>query len=382
MIRTYRYPLRPTRAQEAVLTEWLAKCCQLYNAALEQRIAAWKTQRVSLSRYDQQKQLTELRSSDADWVNMACCAQRSALERIDRAFKSFFRRARAGECPGFPRYKKSQRYDSFSIHTGQGGGSVDGKFVRVPKLGKIRYHRYREHLGKVVHIHISGLPSGWSVSLTCDIGLAPSKNQPMSMVGIDVGLETFATLSNGERLDRPGYGRDGSYVISRRQRSFSRKRQGSNSSRAAKRLIAIAHEHIRNQRIDFARKLAAALYSRFDMIAHEDLQIARMVHGNLAKYIYDAAWGQFLDALRSKAENAGKWCIAVDPRWTSQICAACGTVVKKELSEREHRCDCGFVAHRDHNAALNILARGLRVGQLTEATRVAEPVEAVSTELS
>lgn len=119
--------------------------------------------------------------------------------------------------------------------------------------------------------------------------------------------------------------------------------------------------------VPFARKLACALFARFDLIAHEDLRIARMVHGNLAKSIHDAAWGQFLGALQSKAESAGKWCVPVDPRGTSQACAACGAVAKKELPEREHRCDCGFIAHRDVNAAQNILARGLRVGLLTEA---------------
>jgi len=122
---------------------------------------------------------------------------------------------------------------------------------------------------------------------------------------------------------------------------------------------------MRNLRRDFARKLACILYARFDLIAYEDLQIASMARSSFSKLINDAAWGQFLRALQSKAEGAGKWCVPVDPRGTSQACSACGAVVKKELRQREHRCDCGFVTHRDHNAALNVLARGLRVGQLT-----------------
>ena len=102
-----------------------------------------------------------------------------------------------------------------------------------------------------------------------------------------------------------------------------------------------------------------------------------MVHGNMAKSIYDAAWGQFLRALQSKAEGAGKWCVPVDPRGTSQRCSSCGTVLKKALDERQHRCpSCGFVAHRDHNAALNIIALGLSAGQLTEASSVeVKPIE-------
>jgi putative transposase len=188
------------------------------------------------------------------------------------------------------------------------------------------------------------------------------------VVGVDVGLEAFATLSTGERVENPRYGREAQEVLARRQRSLAKKKRGSSSRKEAKRLVARAYERIRNQRLDHARKLACTIFSRFDLVAHEDLQIARMVRGNMAKSIHDAAWGQFLRALQSKAEGAGKWCVPVDPRGTSQACAACGAVAKKELSERVHRCDCGFVAHRDHNAALNVLARGSRVGQLTEAS--------------
>ncbi len=234
----------------------------------------------------------------------------------------------------------------------------------------MRFHKYRELQGVVRHVSISRTSRGWSVSFVCDLGEAPPKTPVRSMVGVDVGIEAFATLSNGERVENPRYGKGSQAILARRQQSLARKRRGSNSRKEARALVARIHERIRNQRVDFARKLACAIFSRFDLVAHEDLQIARMVRGNLAKSIHDAAWGQFLRALHSKAENAGKWCVSVDPRGTSQACAACGAVVRKELSEREHRCDCGFVAHRDHNAALNVLARGSRAGLLTEALRV------------
>ena len=216
-------------------------------------------------------------------------------------------------------------------------------------------------------VRIGRSASGWYVAFVCDLGAAPEKIAVRNAIGIDVGLEAFATLSNGERVENPRYGRDGAAVLAMRQQRVSRRRKGSKSRQMAKVLVGRAHEAIRNRRVDHARKVAKEIVGRFDLIAHEDLVISRMVHGNLAKSIYDASWGLFLRCLASKAEEAGKHVIAVDPRGTSQQCSQCGTVVKKTLSDREHRCGCGCVLGRDHNAALNIIARGLRVGQLTEA---------------
>ena len=375
MIRTYRYPLRQTKDQEAILDAWRVACQRLYNAALEERRDAWRKQRVSITRIDQQKELTQLRATDQEWAAIPAWVERSALARLEEAFRGFFRRVKSGQTPGFPRFRSRDRYDSFDF--GSCVPRVENSRVNIPKLGMVKFHKYREMRGKVKLVRIGRSARGWYVSFVCDVGAAPEKVAVRSTVGIDVGLEAFATLSNGERVDNPRFGREAQEDLARRQRSLARKKRGSMSRGRATLLVARAYERIRNQRQDFARKLACDLFSRFDLIAHEDLAISRMVHGNLAKSIHDAAWGQFLGALQSKAENAGKWCVPVDPRGTSQTCPQCGTVAKKELSEREHRCDCGFSAHRDHAAALVILGRGLRPGQLTEASKEAEPYECV-----
>ena len=374
MIRAFHYPLHPTKDQEATLKAWLAACQQLYNGALQHRRDAWRRQRVSIQYYDQQRELTELRASDPEWAAIPAWVERSALTRLDRAFNSFFRRVQSGQTPGFPRFKSRDRYDSFDL--GSNLPRINGDRVHLPKLGPVKFHKYRELRGEVRHVSVSRTARGWSISFVCDLGAAPVKVSVRSTVGVDVGLEAFATLSNGERVENPRFFRAGEEILARRQQSLARKRRGSSSRRAAKRLVARAHEHIRNQRLDFARKLTCALFDRFDLVAHEDLTISRMVHGNLAKSIHDAAWGQFLGALACKAESAGKWCVPVDPRGTSQTCPSCGTVAKKMLEEREHRCSCGFSAHRDHAAALNVLALGLSAGQLTEASSVeVKPIE-------
>jgi putative transposase len=361
MIRTFCYPLRPTKVQEATFNVWLGACQQLYNGALQHRSDAWSKRRVSITRISQQKELTELRASDPEWAAIPVEVERSALTRIDRSFKSFFRRVKDGQTPGYPRFRSRDRYNSFEL--GSWIPRVDGDRLNVPKLGMVKFHKYRELRGTVKLVRIGRSAHGWYVSFVCDLGEALTKIPVRSTVGVDVGLEVFATLSTGERVENPRFLRASEEVLARRQRSLARKRRGSNSRREAKRLVARVHEHIRNQRLNFARKLACDLFSRFDLVAHEDLEIARMVRGNLAKSIHDAAWGQFLRALRDKAESAGRWCVPVDPRGTSQRCSGCGRTVVKDLSEREHRCDdCGLVLHRDENAALNIEALGLSVG--------------------
>ena len=234
----------------------------------------------------------------------------------------------------------------------------------MPKLGAVKLKLYRPLCGKVLEVTIRREADGkWYACFVCDLGdaLAKVAVRPARMAGIDVGLSTFATVTDGvgvELVPNPRYFRHGEERLAGRQGRLATKRRGSRSRRRARGLVAKAHRHIRNQRLDHARKLAVRLYERYDFIAHEDLAISRMVHGSLAKSIHDAAWGVFLRALACKAEEAGKWCVPVDPRRTSQICSACGALVPKELSERVHRCACGVELDRDVNAALNVLALG------------------------
>jgi putative transposase len=367
MIRTFRYPMQLTRKQETTLISWLSLCGELYNAAIQERRDAWKKRGVSVGLYDQFNELTELREADPEWASVPHRLARSVLVRVERAYRGFFRRVKCGEKPGYPRFRASSRYRSFGLE-GTDVPRINGSRVRLPKLGFVRFNKYRELRGEVRSVHVRREAGGWSISFVCDLGDAPAKVPVRAAVGIDVGLESLATLSTGEQIENPRFYREAQDVLARRQRVVARKRRGSSSRARARQLVARANEHIRNQRLDYARKVAAFLFSRFDLIAHEDLAIAHMVRGNLAKSIYDAAWGILIGALTSKAEEAGKWCVPVDPRGTSQRCSGCGSVVPKGLSQREHRCDrCGLVLHRDENAARNVLALGLSAGQLTEA---------------
>jgi putative transposase len=200
----------------------------------------------------------------------------------------------------------------------------------------------------------------WFVCFACDVGSATPKRSAVTVTGFDLGLTTFAVLADGSEVANPRHTRRGAESLARAQRVLSRKTNGSNSRQKAKLAVARVHERIGNARRDFHHKTARALVDKYDLIAHEDLSISRMVHGNLAKSIHDVGWGQFISILTRKAEEAGVTVIAVDPRNTTRECSTCGAVVRKTLADRTHSCVCGCVLGRDHNAALNILARGLR----------------------
>jgi putative transposase len=380
MIRTFRYPLYPTTAQAATFDAWRVACQQTYNAALQHRNGAWeheKRQRQAaedrgierrftkaVTLYDQYKELALARQSNPDLAAVSSEALRSAVRRLDGAYKAFFRRCKAGETPGYPRFRALDRYDSFevgSVKPKAGRHGTRSACVRIPSLGLVRFHEYRPLRGKVLTTTIRRTAGKWFVCFACDLGDAPSKVAVRNTVGIDVGLTTFATLSDGTEFENPRHYRAGEAQLAVRQRSFARKQRGSNSRRHAKLLVVKAHEYIRNQRLDHARKLAAVLVAKYDLIAYEDLNIRGMVralNGHLSKSINDAAWGKFIHALTCKAEEAGKWCVPVDPRGTSQRCSMCGATVAKTLSDRVHRCACGHVEGRDLNAAKNILALG------------------------
>jgi putative transposase len=177
-----------------------------------------------------------------------------------------------------------------------------------------------------------------------------------------MGLESFATLANATMIHNPRCYRKAEAYLRRCQRRVFRRKQGSNRRRKAMKLLAKAHMKVKRQRNDFHHKEALSLVRQYDTVYFEDLQTANLLKNHhLAKSISDAGWSQFLSILAFKAANAGKQAVAVPPAYTSQTCSGCGREVSKGLSVRWHHCpyeDCGTSLHRDHNAAVNILALG------------------------
>jgi putative transposase len=359
VLRTFKYPLLPNISQECTLDDWRQQCCTLYNAALEQRITWWRSQQRTVTRFDQTAELTDLRAADSAWSAVPVEVQRSALRRLDLAYAAFFRRVARGEKSGFPRFRSVRRYDSFDF----GCVKVTKDRVHIPKLGHVKMNLYRPIEGTIKRATIKRDNAGkWWVNFQCDLGPAPAKCEIRSSVGIDLGLTNLATRSDGKTIANHRFGKRATDLLAKRQRNLARKQKGSKNREKARILVAKAHSHVANQRLDQARKEAKKLFEEFDEVSYEDLSVQKLASGRFSKSMHDAAWGVFNRCCASKAEYAGKHHTPRDHRRTSQRCNQCGTRVKLTLAERTFRCpSCGLEIDRDHNAAINI--RSARPGR-------------------
>jgi putative transposase len=358
--KTYKERLRPTPAQERALEAVLWRCRVLYNIALEQRITAWQRRHVSVSRFEQEAELKDIRFAFPEYAAIHSHVLQDVLTRLDRAYQAFFRRTQRSEKAGFPRFKGCTRYHSFTFKECGNGARLDNGFLVLSTMGRISVHWLRPIEGTPKTVTISKEADGWYLAISCaEVPLHPLPPTGQE-TGIDLGLESFATLADGTRILTPGCYRKAEAYLRRRQRRVARRKKGGHRRRKAVALLAKAHQHIANQRRDFHHKEACKMVRAYDVIYHEDLRVANMVQNHyLAKSISDAGWSAFLAILTFKAVGAGKRVQTVNPALTSQACSGCGVTVQKGLSVRWHSCpDCGTSLHRDHNAALNTLQLG------------------------
>jgi putative transposase len=370
--KTFKYKLQPTPAQEWELERILMLCRTLYNTALEQRIAAWQRCRVSVSRFQQEAELKSIRAELPEYAAIHSHVLQDVLARLDKTYQAFFRRVKAGQTPGFPRFKGRDRFHSFTFKEYGNGARLDNGVLVLSKIGRIAVRWSRPIEGAPKTVTFSKEADGWYVAFSC----VEVACQPLPLTGqetgIDLGLESFATLANGSQITNPRIFRVAELNLKRAQRRVSRRKKFSNRRKKAVVLLAKAHAKVRRARQDSHHKTALALVRQYDTIYHEDLQTANMVQNHhLAKSIADAGWSAFLAILSFKAVEAGKTVVAVPPAFTSQACSGCGVLVQKGLSVRWHSCPaCGASLHRDHNAALNILRLGQesRAGQALQAS--------------
>jgi putative transposase len=372
-VRVITAKIYPNEAQVKTLESWLRTCCWVYNRALEQRIKAHKRRNETAGFYSQCTLLTGWRERVPQLESVPLAFQRDALRRVDRGMQAFFRRVKAGAKPGFPRFRPHHRYNSLEC-LAIGKYVRSGDFLNVPKLGLIKFRAGNQSFrGTQKLLRIIRRASGWFVQVLIDDGRAIPQPQPIdSSIGVDVGLTTFATLSNGERIENHRWGRKSGRKLRSAQRRLSRTAKRSRNRRKAIARVQRVHEKIAAQRKDFAHRASRRIINRFNLIAVEKLNIKGLARTKLAKSIADAAWGQFIWQLMYKAEWAGRHLVQVDPRGTSQECPDCGATKKKKLSERTHACTCGLVCDRDHAAARVILLRA--VG----SSRGKSPVEEVT----
>jgi putative transposase len=359
--KTFKYKLKPTAEQERELERVLGLCRRLYNTALEQRQTAYERCGLSLSRYGQEAELKDIRAEMPEYAAIHSHVLQDVLARLDKAFQAFFRRVKAGQTPGYPRFHGAARYNSLTYKEFGNGATLDNGFLVLSKIGRIAVRWSRSIEGTPKTVAVSREADGYYVCFSCaDV---PVRSLPATgqETGIDLGLESFATLANGTMIHNPRCYRRAERRLKTAQRCVSRRTKGSTRRRKAVQLLARAHQKVQRQRRDFHHQVALQLVRENDAIYHEDLQTANLVKNHhLAKSISDAGWSAFLRILSFKAACAGRRLVAVPPAYTSQTCSGCGVLVHKGLSVRWHACpDCGASLHRDHNAARNIERAGL-----------------------
>ncbi|MFG2795090.1 RNA-guided endonuclease InsQ/TnpB family protein [Streptomyces sp. NPDC048419] len=396
MIFAYKFLMRPTVSQQAALGEMLRDHCSLYNGALAERRNAYRHASKTSIKYGQQSaQLKDIRAFDPERQGRwSFSSQQATLRRLDKAFAAFFRRVKSGDKPGYPRFRGVNWFDTVDFPKDKDGCRWDSTphdpvtRVRFQGVGYVKVNQHRPVLGKVKTLSVKREGKRWYVVLTAEQAQPEPLPATGSVVGIDMGIASFLTTSNGEHVENPRHARKAAAQLEPAQHKLSRlgrvrrEERTANHQRAVQR-VADLHRKVRRQRLDHAHKTALALVRDHDLIAHEDLKIRNMVkaptprpdpetpgsflpNGSAAKAglnhsISDAGWGVFLTILHAKAESAGRNVIAVDPRNTSRTCPECGHVSaeNRPTQEKFHCVSCGHLAHADTVGALNVLRAGL-----------------------
>ena len=402
MRRAYKFRLYPTKKQEQTLFWTLARCRELYNAALSEWKDAYKlyirtqlrvkaeseqvtavmmmaNRRVkTVSYYEQKRTLPEIKDLREEYQQIHSQVLQDVLLRLKRAFDGFFRRLHNGEDPGYPRFQGRNRYNSFTYP--QGGYSVDVREKRatltLSKIGPIKLKLHREMEGQIKTCTIKYEAGQWYAVFSCDVEQLDPLPTIDSEVGIDLGITHFAAVSDSTFIESPNYYRKAQACLRRNQRALTRKKQGSHRREKARKAVAKAHRKVANQRRDFHHKQAKKLITDHQVLVFEDLHLTNLLHrpkakknkdgtylpngaaakGGLNKSLLDNGLGQFMQIVTYKAACAGRQVYMVNPNKTSQICSACGKIgPHKDLSERVHICiHCGVALDRDENAAINI----------------------------
>jgi putative transposase len=381
-IKAFKYRLSPNKATAEKL-QWVSdRCRELYNAALAERKEAWRMAGKSIGYYEQKRDLVDIKNEiRPEYQDIACHVLQDVILRVKKAYDNFFRRYKAGEKPGHPRFQGRNRYDSFT-YPDKAGWKLEDSRLHLSKIGTVKIKLHREIQGQIKTCTIKREGDEWYVIFSCEVEAQAKLPYTDLAIGVDLGVSKLATFSDGDVIENPKQYRRAEKKVARLQQSLSRKKRGSHRHKKAVKQAAKAHRKVRRQRNAYLHKHSRWLVDTYEVIVFEDIKPAHLskrakpkqdettgeylpngaaAKSGLNKSILDAGWSQFIAMCEYKAACAGfVQVIKVDPKYTSQVCSGCGQVRKKTLSERWHSCECGCELDRDHNAARNILTLGLQ----------------------
>ena len=362
MIKTFQYRLYPSKSQQKTLTAIVETCRIFYNNCLAERKDAYEERKECIGKFDQLKKVKELKEKNPYAKNVHSHILQLVVTDLDKAFKAFFRRVKTGAKPGYPRFKGKNRFDSFGLKEYGNGFRVDKNKLKVSGIGRISVRWHRPLEGEIKTVRIKEKAGKWFASFACMVEdkLLPSNGLA---VGIDVGIKSLLTTSDGEFFENPKWYRESQAKLRVIQRRVSRRKFGGRNRHKAVRILQNHHTHVVNQREDCLNKIAYRIAQKYTIIAIEDLQIQNMVKNhNLSKSILDGGWGYFSQQLAFKAAEAGRKLVRVSPAYTSKTCSNCGSIFEHlDLSVRWVDCLCGLSMDRDVNAAINILKKAKEI---------------------
>lgn len=357
--KAFVYRLYPSKSQRARLEAVRETCRHFYNDCLRERKDAYEQRGESITRTAQLRKVKIEKDTSPYAADIHSHILQNVVDDLDKAFQGFFRRVKAGEKPGYPRFRARNRFAGFGYKEYGNGFKIDGRRLKLWGIGRIAIRWHREVEGKIKIARIYSRAGKWFVVFACEIEKPEPLPKTGNEIGVDVGLHRLATLSNGEPIENPRWYRKVLRELRVIQRKIARATFGGRNRRKLVRKLQRLLGKVANCRKDFLNKFVDQLIKQFDRIVLEDLRVAAMARGRLAMSILDAGWGYLVTRLTHKAENAGREVVLVDPAYTSKTCSGCGVIFEHlKLSDRWVSCDCGVSLDRDQNAAINILSRG------------------------
>jgi len=361
MLKSYKYRIYPDQNQKELLSKIFGQVRFVYNLGLETKIQAYTGNKKHLTCFDLNKQITDLKK-DIEWLNESPSqALQMSIRNLDNAYTNFFRGA------GFPKFKSKYSKQSFQLPQGV-KLSENKKQIYIPKLKMVDIDYHREFKGDIKTITVSkSVTNKYYISILVDNKKEKPEKKPIKLettVGIDLGIKDLVITSDGKKFENQGFLKSNLRLLRIEQRSLARKQKGSNHYKKQKLKVALLHEHIKNQRLDYLHKITRYLVDNYDTICIENLATSNMMKNKkLSRAIGDVGWYMFKSFLEYKCDWYGKNLSIIgrfDP--SSKTCSKCGSINKDlTLNDREWTCQvCGYQHDRDINAAINIRNFGLR----------------------
>jgi len=356
MKKIYKFRLYPSKKQVDTLNNVLDDCRCLYNAQLEYEQFVYFSEKRFANRIELNNLLPDLKIINPSLKQIHSQMLQNVNDRAIKAFNGFFSRVQKGQKVGYPRFKGKNRYNSFT-YPQSGFEFTSQSKLKLSKIGEISIKLHRTIKGKIKTLTIMLTPTNkWFACFSVQQDITPVKRSPNNIVGLDLGLEKFAMLSDGSVIENPRWLKKSLELLKLRSRQLSEKEKGSKNREKTRLKLAKLHEKVANQRLDFLHKLTYQLVNEYDCIVLEDLKPSEMRNKYLQFSINDASWKKFRQLLTYKAEEAGCKLNFINPRDTSKRCSRCGNLQEMPLSKRVYECFfCGNSIHRDLNSALNIL---------------------------